>query len=97
MITLFRFLVVAIVRFRIFNYYVKNVTEVNRIAAIVKFMIEKWVLIAATAAAIPSSHRLAANLLRLNNAPVPPRKGLDAETERPIQTGDVICTRPWHF
>jgi hypothetical protein len=81
----------------IFSCYARNVTEANRTAAIVKFMIEKWVLIAATAAAIPSSHPPAANLLRLNNAPEPPRKEPDAETERPIQTGDVICTKTWHF
>jgi hypothetical protein len=76
----------------IFNCYARNVTEANRIAATVKFMIERLGSIAVTVRATRSNPLPVAELLLLSNVPVPLRKGLGAETEQRIQADDVIYT-----
>jgi hypothetical protein len=81
----------------IFSCYARNVTEANRIAVIVKYITGRLESIVVTVRAKRLSPLSVAGLLQLSNARELLRKGLDAETERRIQTGDVICTRTRHF
>jgi hypothetical protein len=74
MIISLHFLVVVRIMPQIFSYFVKNVTEVNQIAVIARYMTGKWEEIVVMAR--PPVQNL--KVLQ-NNAPEQHRKGQDAK------------------
>jgi hypothetical protein len=79
-------LAVVLVLYQIFNYFVKNAIEVNQIVAIVKYIIEKWVLIVVKTTRLKNPQQFR------NNAPEQQRKEQDVEIRQAALTAAVIYT-----
>jgi hypothetical protein len=79
-------LAVVLVLYQIFNYFVKNAIEVNQIVAIVKYIIEKWVLIVVKTTQLKNPQQFR------NNAPEQQRKEQDVEIRQATLTAAVIYT-----
>jgi hypothetical protein len=79
-------LTVVLALYQIFNYFVKNAIEVNQIVAIVKYIIEKWVLIVVKTTQLKNPQQFR------NNAPEQQRKEQDVEIRQAALTAAVIYT-----